>query len=225
MNCTDININIDRFLERELVSDDLIAFKQHIATCNECSAKLQAAQFILSGLQQLPVPPPSVDFEQRVFAEVRKQHKETQPQHHAFRFATGFATAALASLAIWLVSSTYFPDTIIEQPQVISVAMNQAQTVRLMFDSESDIERVNLSIDLPHNMQLEGYPGRNELSWQTRLQKGHNVLALPIMAIEAGQGELLARLSYGDKVKTLLIVLKTTVDGAQRYQLDEAKST
>ena len=224
MKCIDIDRHIDEFLNKQLVSGDLLAFEQHISICSECAKNIDASKALLSGLPKLPVPQPSADFKQRVFSEVRRQHKDDYQQQHRFRFLTGFATAAVASLAIWLVSSIYIPDTLIEQPQTISISMNEAQIVQLVFDSQSDIQQVNLSINLPDNMQLDGYPGRSELSWQTSLLKGQNILALPIIATGYGQGELHAELNYGDRVEIFRVLLKTTVDGVLRYQLDEYKS-
>ena len=225
MQCSDINRHIQQFLDKQLDAENLLAFEQHISTCYECAKNLDFSKNLLSDLPNLSVPQPSENFKQRAFAEVRRQHKDNHKQHHGFRFMTGFATAAVASLAIWLVSSVYIPDTSIEQPQTISISMNEAHIVRLVFDSQADFQQVNLSINLPDNMQLDGYPGRSELSWQTSLLKGQNVLHLPIMATGFGQGELLAELNYGDKVKKFRVLLKTTVDGLLRYQLDEYKST
>ena len=219
MNCTDINIHIDDWLDDQLSKQDRLAFNQHVSNCADCAVKLKNARSLMLGLQNISVPQPSANFEKRVFAKVRRQHKE----HHRFRFAAGFATAATASLAIWFASSVMVPEAVIEQPRMISVAMNEAQTVRLMFESQNDIEQVQLSVGLPDNMELDGYPGRRQLAWQTSLKKGENILALPIMAIDQGQGELVAELSYGDKVKTFRVVLKTGVDGVMQYQLDEVR--
>ena len=102
---------------------------------------------------------------------------------------------------------------------MINVAMNDSRTVRLLFEAPGDIDQVTLSIGLPNNVELAGYPGRNELTWQTSLKKGQNVLALPIMAVETGKGELIARLSYGDKLKTYRLVLKTTDKGVMSYRI------
>ncbi|MFC1589279.1 anti-sigma factor family protein [Pseudomonadota bacterium] len=221
MNCIDIHIHIDDWLDDQLSQQDRLVFDQHVSNCADCAARLENARSLMLGLQNIPVPPPSANFEKRVFAEVRRQHKES----HHFRFAAGFATAATASLAIWFASSVMVPEAVIEQPRMISVAMNEAQTVRLMFESQNDIEQVQLSVGLPDNMELDGYPGRRQLAWQTSLKKGENILALPIMAIDQGQGELVAELSYGDKVKTFRVVLKTSVDGVMQYQLDEIRPT
>jgi hypothetical protein len=220
MNCTDITKHIDDWLDDRLLAGERMDFAQHVAACADCAVRLENAGAISAGLRKLAVPPASADFEKRVFAEVRRQHKETP----RYKFAAGFATAATASLAIWFASSVLMPATQIETPQMISVAMHETQTVRLVFDSQHDFEQVQLSVDLPDNMQLDGYPGRRQLAWQTSLKKGENVLALPIMAIEQGQGELVAQLSYGEKVKTFRVVLKTGVDGVMHYQLEQVRT-
>ena len=222
MKCKDINI--DDYLDKQLLPAEQLAYQQHFSNCSDCSTKLENAESLLTGLKNLAVPEPSANFEKRVLAEVRKQHKESRQYNHPFSFASGFATAVVASFAIWFVSTLYEPVRQVEQLPVVSVMLNQAQTVRLMFDSFEDIQQVNLSIDLPKNMDLNGYPGRKTLSWQTSLQKGQNVLALPIMAVSHGQGELLARLSYGEKVKIFRLVLKTSINETQRYQLNEIKT-
>lgn len=223
MNCTDINTQMDDYLDDRLEPQARSAFDQHVAGCKACAAMLEQMQGLLHGLQQLPISEPSADFEQRVFNEIRRQHR----QPRVGRFAAGFATAMAASLAIWFASSVYLPEMpgqSASQQATVSVALNQQQTVRLMFEAQSDIQQVSLSIDLPNNMQLAGYPGRKQLSWQTSLKKGSNVLALPVMAVDPGEGELVARLNYGDKSKTVRVLLKTMDDGVLRYQLRTNKS-
>lgn len=223
MKCTDIQINIDNYLDRQLSLIEKIAFEEHVADCDECASHLKQARDILTKLQNLAVPENSFNFDKRIFSEVRKQYKEHKQPQHGFGFATGFATAAVASLAIWFVSATYLPIQQVEHPQIISMTMNQSQTVRLLFDSDIDIQQAELKIDLPGNMHLEGYSGRNSLTWQTSLQKGQNVLALPVIATRQGKGELVAQLSYEDTVKTFSVVLKASLDGVLKYQLKEVK--
>ena len=50
------------------------------------------------------------------------------------------------------------------------------------------------------------------------------MLALPVIAIESGESELVAQLKYGDVKKTYRLVLKTTADGAGFYQLKQSRS-
>ncbi|MCP4078338.1 MAG: zf-HC2 domain-containing protein [Gammaproteobacteria bacterium] len=219
MKCKDINI--DSYLDRELQFSEQQDHQQHFESCRDCATKLENAESLLMGLKSLTVPEPSKGFEYRVLTEVRRQHKKSPRHGYRLSFASGFSTAVIASLAIWFVSTIYEPVRQVEQLPVVSVLLNQAQTVRLMFDSHKDIQQVKLSIVLPENMQLDGYPGRNTLAWQTSLHKGQNVLALPVVALAHGQGELLARLSYGEQEKVFRLVLKTSMNGARQYQLDE----
>ncbi|MGD2118454.1 MAG: zf-HC2 domain-containing protein [Chromatiales bacterium] len=216
MKCSVINQQIDAYLQQELSPLDKLAFEQHVANCDACAEQLAAAQGLLADLKNLPIAPPSADFEQRMFAKVRKRYKQDAAHSHGFRFAAGFATATVAGLAIWLAVGTQTPDDVLRgQTPMISVALHDAEPVRLMFDSESDIQNADLRIDLPDNVALAGYPGRRELSWHTSLKKGPNVLNLPIMAIDTGQGELSAQLSYHDKVKTYRLLLNTTAAPSQ----------
>lgn len=207
MKCTDINRHIDDYLDSTLNPRDLSAFEQHVSTCSACADGLAMAKTLAAELRQLPVPEHTADFEQRVFTEVRRAHKDDHKRD--FHFATGFATAAVASVAIWFAASLYVPDTVLEQPQMITVALNQSQMVSLVIDSHADIQQADLSIDLPVNMELYGYPGQRTLAWQASLKKGQNILEIPVMAIGYGQGELHAQVKYNSTVTQFSVVLKT----------------
>lgn len=224
MNCTDINTQMDDFLDGRLGATAATEFKRHVADCKQCAAQLRKMEALQDGLRRLPVEEPSAGLEQRLFGEVRRHYRE---ERHSW-FGAGFATAMAASLAIWFASTVFFPDMPGQVPrsqqQTIALALHEQQTVRLLFEAQSDIQQVSLSIGLPANMELSGYPGRKQLSWQTSLKKGQNVLALPIMAVDQGEGELVAELNYGDKTRTFRVVLKTTADGAMQYRLQEIKS-
>jgi len=222
MNCTDINTHKDDFLDGNMASAEKQAFEAHLADCENCAEMMKGMNLMLSNLKDLSVPDPSPDFEARVFAEVRRQHPKQQvtkkkARHH---FVAGFTTAMAAGFALWFVSTLFIvQQQSLDTPGVMSVALNEAQTVRLLFDAPKDLDAVTLKIDLPANVQLAGYTGQSQLSWQTSLKKGQNVLALPIMAIDKGTGEMIAQLSYGDKVKTFRLVLKTADNGVMNYEI------
>ncbi|MCW9013370.1 MAG: zf-HC2 domain-containing protein [Gammaproteobacteria bacterium] len=221
MNCTEINTHIDDYLDGNLLLQDRQAVEQHLLECQACADKVKGMNFMLASLKDLSVPEATADFEARVFREVRRQYPERSASH----FVAGFATAMAAGVALWFASTIFFvPQQSLNTPDVITVAMNDARTVRLLLEAPDDIAQVTLSIGLPANVELTGYPGRNNLTWQTSLKKGQNVLALPIMAIDSGKGELVAQLSYGDKLKTYRLVLKTTENGVMNYQIQPVTS-
>jgi anti-sigma factor (TIGR02949 family) len=209
MNCTDINQHIDGYLDRELSSLQAQAFDQHVSRCSECTEKVEAERQLRSVLQGMPVPPPSADFKKRVFARVREEYPREPQHHYAMPFATGFASVAVFGLTLWLMGGMQATDPVLEPAQLVTVAVNQSQSVRLVFDADSAIERAELSVDLPDNVRLAGYPGRNKLSWETSLQKGQNVLELPVQVTNEGRGELRTQLSYHNKVKSYQFVVDT----------------
>lgn len=222
MKCKNIKIQRDDYLNGSLALTEHQAIESHLASCQACRQSFEAMKLMLAGLKELAIPNATADFENRVLAEVRRQNpKQATPRP----FAAGFATAMAAGFALWFITTLFFiPQQATDSPNVIMVAMNNAQTVRLVFNAPSDLEQVSLSIGLPENFELSGYPGRNKLSWKTNLKKGENILALPILAIDMGKGELVAEIRYGEKLKIYRLVLKTTDKGVMKYVIQSDAS-
>jgi len=228
MKCTDIQKYLDDYLDDAMSLGEQKAVETHVEQCASCQQALEAYRAIRQALRSLPVEDASPDFEARVFADVRRQYGAHSGRHFGSRFTAGFATAMVASLALWFTSTVYSPQVDEQVPQhgaqVINLAMNQARTVKLLFDAPTDLAEVTLTVELPKNIELEGYAGKRQLVWQTNLNKGQNILALPVIATGNVQGELVAQLSYGDKTKRFSIVLKTSSDGALIYQINTLKT-
>lgn len=222
MNCTDINTLLDDYLDNDLLVHEQRAIELHIDDCTACQQSVREAQAVREALASLPMVEASDDFESKVFAQVRKQNRDSR---HDRRFLNGFVTAVAASVFLWVATPMILaPKQSLDSANVIAVAMNEMRPVRLLFDAPDSIAQVTLSIELPANVELKGYPGRSQLSWNTSLKKGQNVLALPINAIEAGKGELIAHLSYGNTIKTYRLILKTTDNGVMSYQIQPVTS-
>jgi len=224
MKCTDVQKYLDDYLDDAMSLGEQKAVESHIEQCASCQQALRAQDAIRQALRTLPVDEASPDFEDRVFAEVRSHYGRRNKRHSSSRFVAGFATAMVAGLALWFTSTVFIPQIEQPSPQTVTVAMNQTRTVKLMFDAATDLASVTLKVELPDNIELEGYAGQKQLVWQTNLNKGQNILALPVMAIGNGQGELVAQLSYGDKTQRFRILLKTADNGALIYRVNKLKS-
>lgn len=221
MNCTDINTLLDSYLDDQLDAFQRHSFEAHVAQCNHCQQQLARAQQILAELRQQPVPAASRHFRQQAFAAVRQHHTKKPP---AYIFATGFASAIAASFILWFSASLLFTSPELPQAPAISIAMHEIHTVRLMIDAGADISQARLSIGLPENMRIDGYPQNTQLTWQTDLRQGQNVLSLPLKAIDSGEGEMIARVSYGETTREFRIAIKAGDDGVLNYQLQQVKS-
>lgn len=213
MKCNEIEIVVDEYLDDQISNGEQELIEQHVRSCNSCRHFYAEAKRIKQMLNDLPVEEPAQDFEQRMFTVVRRQY----PQHIRNNFKAGFATAVAASLAIWFAASVFVPETTEPMLDVVSIGLEESRDLKLVFTSVEDIQQASMHIELPDNIELLGYPGQKMLAWKTRLDKGQNVLTLPVQALGKVKGELVARVDYGDKQKTYRLMLKTANGGALNY--------
>jgi hypothetical protein len=119
---------------------------------------------------------------------------------------TGFGSAIAAGLAIWIVSSVFFTtavDTSIEPAiPTVTMALEEPRTINLVFSSATALQNATLTVQLPEGIQVAGFAGQREITWETDLQAGKNVLPLRLIATTPTAGELLATLRHGDDDKT-----------------------
>ena len=96
------------------------------------------------------------------------------------------------------MTAPQLPDTNATIPGV-TVTLAEPQTVNLMFSSATALESATLTVSLPDGVELAGFPGQREISWETSLKKGRNLLPLKLIALTPVGGELLARLEHDDR--------------------------
>jgi hypothetical protein len=159
---------------------------------------------LLERLRALPVPPPSADYGRRVLGAVRRA------EVRSYAPALGAALAASLALGIGLsVQLGSAPDTKPRsEPKTVTLAAGAVSPVRLMFRSPRALEGVTIQLQLPAGVELAGHPGRSELTWQTDLQAGANLLELPMIA-QGGEGGLLtASLGHGQDRRQFAVLVK-----------------
>ena len=160
-------------------------------------------QQLLDLLQEYPAPEAEEGFYDR--ALIRAVHKGSRRQRNRWMLA-GFGSAIAAGLAIWvitamLMTTPQLPDA---EPTIpgVTIAMQQEHTVRLVFSSAQALDEATLTVSLPDGIELAGFPGQREITWQTSLQEGKNLLPLTLIALTPSGGEVLARLEHQDRNRT-----------------------
>ena len=236
LGCAEFKDCLNDGIDQELDSAEQAGFDAHRASCEACQAVHTAELAMLAGLRAMPVTEPPEGFADRVLANVYKsaveQKAPPQQNHHRQSFVLGFGSAAAAALAVWVVvgmspgemsgtgngpeqiaTNVETNKMVVEQPvvqqqqPVMSIAVNTERTIKLAFASSESLQGAKITIRLPENVALVGYPGRRQLSWETNLKKGDNLLSLPIVATQVAQGELIADIEYEGRVKTLTLSL------------------
>ncbi len=147
------------------------------------------------------VPRPTEGFYDRAIARaVQEGHKKQRNRW----MMTGFGGAVAAAMALWIVSGVFFTTPEIEAPALPSVAMamEQPQTLNLVFSSATPLEDATMTVYLPEGVEIDGFTGQREITWMTSLAEGRNILPLTLIATSPVGGELLATLQHEDDDKT-----------------------
>lgn len=162
-------------------------------------------QELLNLLKELPMPAASAEFYDQ--ALVRATHEGTRRQRNRW-VMTGFGSAIAAGLAVLLISGLFFDapriDTVDPNASIpgVTMALAEPRTVNLMFASTEALESATLTVSLPDGIELAGFPGQREITWETNLSAGKNYLPLKLIALTPAGGEVLARLEHNDRDRT-----------------------
>lgn len=218
MTCNEQHTRMDDYIDGQLQQTLRDAFDAHLKSCASCRKALTNEQAFRAELKALPVPAASAGFADRVLQQAAGSAQQVSSRHRRSGFVTGFGSALVAGLALWVVVG-FFPAQMDVTPdgkaplQMVTIALNETQDVKLVFNAEQVVLGAKISIELPDNVAIAGYPGRRHLQWQTDLAKGSNLLRLPVVGSMAEAGQLVAHIEHDNKVTTLTIQINVQNPG------------
>jgi anti-sigma factor RsiW len=204
MNCQAFADQLDEYLEGALADPGYDAAAAHLQRCAACQRRVARAQALRAALRTLPAPAPRSGFFEQALARAQRPH---DGRRMGWAYVTGAALAA--SLALWIGAGSlpvgmHTPTT---KPIGVTIALHETRTVQLAFNAERDLPQATLRITLPAGVELKGFPGQRQVSWQTNIARGANLLSLPLIAVATTDGALLARLEHGDRSTELVVPL------------------
>lgn len=205
MNCRDFDRVMDDLLDGDLSPLMAQGARRHAGTCAPCATRLGYARALQEALRALPVEPASPDFRNRVLARAGIPEHTRRPARLRPVIATGFA----ATLALGIALGAFLSAPI-QEPQgvhrvVLAQAAAQPQTVRLLYETSEPMQGVTFTLRVPAHLDLEGFEGRRELTWQADLDAGSNLLRLPVIARRPGAGYLEAQLTHAGRTRTFRV--------------------
>lgn len=215
MECQQATQYFDEELDGTLSEPLQYGLHQHLKHCTACQQRCESGNRLHAALKDWQVPPPSAGFKDRVL-HVAVERNRPWPKS-----ATLVGLAMAASLVIGIgLGLVLAPVGSGPQSAVQTVAMtvDQPQNVTLAFDSAQALTGVTLTVNLPANVELVGYPGQRSLSWRTDLKAGKNQLTLPLIAHKGAGGALAASLTHGQRHKefSLYLAVQQRRDAASR---------
>jgi hypothetical protein len=165
-------------------------------------------QEVLELLKEYPMPEAAAGFFDQ--ALVRATHEGSRRQRNRWML-TGFGAAVAATVALWFISSLLVttPDLPLPDASIpgVTIALEEPRTVNFVFASATALDTATLTVTLPDGIELAGFPGQREITWETSLSEGKNLLPLTLVALAPAGGELLARLEHDDRDRVFRLLV------------------
>jgi len=206
MECRDLAQQLDDLLDGGLDAARQKSIHEHLGRCPECRRRHEHAVAVRQAVHELSPPAPHPGFIDQALARATRVGEARA----VWRPKLGMALAA--SLVLGAALGVFFAT----QPtmQTVALTIDRPETVRLMFNSAKPLKAATLSLALPENVELVGFGNRRELSWQTDLREGGNLMQLPLVVRGATKDDLVASLSHDGSSKTFR--LRIEADNAGR---------
>lgn len=189
---------------------------EHLADCESCR-DAQFAAGMLRAERARSVPPPSPGaFERTIAAATRGVPRELPrpvPVGRRGGFWTGLtvgsgvmtAAAAVAWAAFVVREGDPVPERAPATTPQVTLSLYEPQDVSIAVDAPSALMDAEIRVVLTGAIELDGFENRRELRWHTNLDAGANQLTLPVVATDAGGGQLLVEVQHGQKRRTFVV--------------------
>lgn len=199
MNCQTTNNLLQDFIDGRLTGRDTEQVSAHLEECVACRENYQNTLSIIELLKQAKVPPASPDFTTRVLKRATDVGRSS-PGRRLPYIASGIA----ASLIVVFVLLSIMKHPAHPTAPIVLIG-DQVQTIKVAIESAHSVDSIRMTIDVSDNLEISGYQNQKVISWNTRLEKGTNIIALPVSAIAQGDGEINARVGLQDREKVFRI--------------------
>ena len=210
MRCEDA---IEQISSGGSAADDFEAAMAHSTECGDCRAALRAIHALQPLRDELPPLPSDLAMERAIDAALSSRPVQRYRRGFWSGLAAGAALAAtLAAVAIGVWLGTGDGDATRDLPEV-RLALNQPRDVTVTLESPEPLANAEVRVELRGAVALDGYVGQRELRWMTNLDRGINQLTLPVVALDAGGGQVLVEVTHGEKRRTFILDVRATVAG------------
>lgn len=160
-----------------------------------------------NALKRMPVPPLRPGF---VDAALANAVTDATPQRRRNVFARPetWIGAALGAAAAVLVTVFLMRPGMPTIDSGITLALNEARNIEVLIDSERTLEDATIRVAASGSVELDGLDDTRQVQWQTRLDRGRNVLSLPIVARSEGLAELVATIEHDGRTRRVAVKMR-----------------
>ncbi len=217
MQCRQFKNRIVWFLEASGSGSSYEAMREHARECPACAGELRAEQDLRHCLEALPEEKMPLGFQEYVLSRAiaegtpRRERRRRQWMRIA---VSSFATACAAVfLAVWLWPASPQPGSTISQ---VALTLHKTRQIGFVFHVHHQLHNARIVVNLPEGVEIDGHRTRR-LSWRVNLNRGDNLLKLPLIARAPGNGVISAEvIAVGSALPLARAQLITHVAGASR---------
>ena len=212
MNCREFAQHLDDWLDGELDTSAQRSIQEHLGRCPACRRRHEHAVRVQAAVRELAPSAPHPGFVDQAIARATRVAPASSGPGWRPILGMGLAAALVLGVAVgaFLVSWS-------APVQTVALRLERPENVRVMFNSAVPLKAAMVHLALPENVEFVGYRDQRELTWQTDLREGGNLLQLPLIARGTVRDDLVARLTHGGSTKTFRV--KFEVEGASRLGL------
>lgn len=217
MRCLDLKLQLDTNRQDPL-PDDLTSHLSQCAECREYADDLRLKTL----LRTLPIPEPVPGFESRILPEALK-HRTRTAANESSSLGAWLALAASLVATIFVALQWQWSSTASVVPGQMVASEVAVRPIRLILNSKRDLDKVNLTVQLPPQVRLKGYGDTQRLQWSSRLATGDNSLVLPVQlrpgeargmtAGDLSSEEIVIELEYEGNRKNFRVPLRSVFSG------------
>jgi len=214
MECNEASQLIEARLDGERI--DELRLQRHLSGCARCSRRAREADELSRALGDFPVDGPTPGFTERALAAATGAAPRRQ---HSGWWLTAVAASLVVGLALGILLGTGQLGMSGPMPSASHVQLTAGlgtQPVNLVFNAPRNLKGVQLTLHVDGDVEIDGFGQQRTLTWTTDLDRGRNLLTLPVKARQAGSAELIARLDHDGMHRTFRVRLKVAPAGSSR---------
>lgn len=166
---------------------------------------------LTAALKRLPASEPRPGFVDRALARAVAADRPVRGGFFA-RWETWAGAALGAAFAAAMFLFWRPADDVAPARPILSLALNETRDVDVLIDSERELEGATIRIIASGSVVLAGFDDEHEIGWQARLDRGGNLLTLPVEARTAGAGRLVAVIEHEGRTRRVAIDINVKPD-------------
>lgn len=172
-------------------------------------------QTLREALRRMPAPEPRAGFVEHALAQGAAQQRATRVssspgrlRRFAMRWETwaGAALGGAVAAVLTLVLLRPVDTTVSPRPQ-LALTLHETRNVEVLIDSERELKGATIRIAASGSIALDGFDDERQADWQADLERGANLLSLPVVARAAGKGRLVAVIEHEGRTRQVAIEL------------------